>query len=385
MRLRVHNPLRNKRPRAGLPIRRQAGLTLIELLVALTILIGIMLAFSTILNQSRRVVTTSQRAMRSNAAAAAIIDVLQRSLRHTTQQGFLCIMKEDGNAPELYLTTAGAAISKTSNRIGTGSLVRIGLVPNANNPSANPPILYCQTWVLDPVSAGQDELDVLEGMDLSAAISFPRILPNLPLLTKGSGGTPAQPAPPSDPPDDMLDFINYPKTFDPPLSPPQGLTVPPDTIGQVNALWQVLASKCEALSITWTDGKIDPLTGNIEWYGVDYYMHENNTPLDPTDDFLAYTITDMPEGEDAIWQDRPGYFTANAENQTPPYFQFNAAGDESDGYGLYDNATPVYCALFTHHNQRVWPNTIRIRFRLIDENDANEVGTDYEVICPVGR
>ena len=366
MRLRVHNPLRNKRPRAGLPIRRQAGLTLIELLVSLTILLGIMLAFSIILNQSRRVVTTSQRAMRSNAAAAAIIDVLQRSLRNTTQQGFLCIMKVDGNAPELYLTTAGVAPSKTSSKIGTGSLVRIGLVANANA-SANLPILYCQAWVLHPDASNiTDAPDVLGEMDLSMAINFPRIDPN-PIV--------------SGLPNDMLDFINFPKAIG--ISPP-GLTVPPDTIADVNALWQVLASKCEALSITWTDGNIDPLTGNIEWYGVDYEMDDNNTPDDPTDDFPLYTIREMPEtyaiGGD--WPDRLGYDASIATNPTIN-IQFNAAGDDSDGYGLYN--APVYCALFTHHNQRIWPDALRIRFRLIAENDANEVGTDYEVICPVGR
>lgn len=78
--------------------RGARGVTLIELLVAVLILVVMILAFSRILSQGQVVVSRSQRAMRANAQAAAIAQVLRRDVAAITIDGFLYVGSEDAPA-----------------------------------------------------------------------------------------------------------------------------------------------------------------------------------------------------------------------------------------------------------------------------------------------
>ena len=88
------------------------GLTLIELLVSVTILVIMILAFGTILSQGQKVVTRSQRIIRANAQAAAIAQVFRRDVASITTDGFLHI--GSGDAPAMVFTSVGSFTSQTS-------------------------------------------------------------------------------------------------------------------------------------------------------------------------------------------------------------------------------------------------------------------------------
>ena len=92
--------------------RGARGVTLIELLVAVLILVLIILAFSRILSQAQLVVSRSQRTIRANAQAAAIAQVLRRDVAAITTDGFLYIGSVD--APALVFSAVGPFTARTS-------------------------------------------------------------------------------------------------------------------------------------------------------------------------------------------------------------------------------------------------------------------------------
>ena len=91
---------------------RARGLTLIELLVSVTILVIMILAFGTILSQGQRVVSRSQRIIRANAQVAAIAQVFRRDVGSITTDGFLHIGTSDG--PAMVFTAVGSFTSQNS-------------------------------------------------------------------------------------------------------------------------------------------------------------------------------------------------------------------------------------------------------------------------------
>lgn len=85
------------------------GVTLIELLVAVLVLVIMILAFSAILSQGQQVVSTSQRIIRANAQAAAIAQVFRRDVAAITTDGFLRIST---TSPALVFTAVGPFVSR---------------------------------------------------------------------------------------------------------------------------------------------------------------------------------------------------------------------------------------------------------------------------------
>lgn len=102
--------------------RSTRGLTLVELLVAVTILVIMILAFGSILSQGQTVVAKSQRMIRKNAQAAAIAQVFRRDVGSITADGFLHVGSSD--TPALVFTATGSYVSRTS---------RSGVVPPKGN------------------------------------------------------------------------------------------------------------------------------------------------------------------------------------------------------------------------------------------------------------
>ena len=332
------------------------GLTMIELMVAMTILIVMVLAFATILTQSRKVVSGAQATIRSNITTAAIALTFREDLRRATQHGFLCITQDLNGVPQLIVTEAGPTPSKTTDVVGTAGMTSYGLCNNTVAAN-NRPILYFQRWVLTP-EVRPAPSDVFSTYDLGNIQILPRFVVGL------SGGYP----------NDINDLISYLYgTFSPDL-PAYELSVPPRTLPEIQRLWQVLAADVQALSIMWTDGST--VATGVNWYGVDYSINDNGTPSDLTDDYPEYSVQDFPELLLGDWQGRG----ADATIGTLHYIQFDS--DLPDDYGQYADNT--YRALWTHHNQNNWPQAIRIRFRLGGNTDPND-DTTHEVICPVGR
>jgi len=220
--------------------RREAksgGVTLIELLVAVTILAVIMLSFAIIITQMRRVVSAGQANIESNSAATAIIHTIRSDLRRVTQHGLLCITQDSQDGPGyLIFVTAGPTPSKTVSDIGTGGVVALGLCDNAATSLLE--VLYYQRWVLAN-ALGDDVWNA----DLSQVQAHDRGWMN----------------------DFFVNSVlsNYPGGGS--VSP---VSIPAGTIDEVNGLWQVLADNCQSLSIMWTDGS--SFGGGLQWYGVMY-------------------------------------------------------------------------------------------------------------------
>jgi len=157
------------------------------------------------------------------------------------------------------------------------------------------------------------------------------------------------------------------------------IRIPANSLSDLNAMWQVLASQCYALSIQWTDGVHGDVNGNLYWYGVEGVVtNDNDTPNDPDDDTVRYDAYGNPNSNPSVpgpgipsktsWK---GAFAVD-----PSQIEFNA--------GM---AGEIYRALWTKDNQSNWPVAIRIRFRI--SNPAvigeGEAAREYEIVCPVGQ
>lgn len=69
--------------------RRRRGFTLVELLVAVSILVIMLMSFGQIISQSQTLVTRCQQIMRLNTTASIIGQLLQRDLLSISKEGYL--------------------------------------------------------------------------------------------------------------------------------------------------------------------------------------------------------------------------------------------------------------------------------------------------------
>jgi len=212
--------------------RSRRAFTILELLVAVTILLMMISMVGMILSSSRELAKTAQGKMRANAAAAAIAEVLRDDVRRGTKNGFLCVTEWKGRV-RLVATAAGHAQSLTVKDGGTGELICYGIDDNRADPaSTTNDILFRVGWILNESASGPDiwnldlsDLQLLPWADVNSAINA---------VLSGS------------------------KT--------DTLRVPPLTLADVGELWKVVATHCSNVSILWTDGTLDA-RGNLEWYG----------------------------------------------------------------------------------------------------------------------
>jgi len=186
------------------------GMTLIEMLVAVSVMAVMIMGFGQILSQAQRLVVTTQAVLQANNVARGIEQTVRNDIRRLSTSGFLFI---DGT--HMVFTTAGMNHSISGNAKGTGSVISYGLCTNSAA-GATGQILYRQGWVLDgnASSTGSDkwQLDLRELQILSEAE----------LAAKKDEAVAAAPA---------------------------SLTVPPETVTNISALWQMLATNCSSLQI----------------------------------------------------------------------------------------------------------------------------------------
>ena len=122
------------------------GMTLVELLVSISILVIIILLFSTILAKSQKLVSTSIKTLRSNAETISIVNVIRNDLFLISKQGFLCIT-ETNSQPIIIFIKIARSESIYSPIQSNVSCISYGMVPNQAL-NANDNILWRQGWVM---------------------------------------------------------------------------------------------------------------------------------------------------------------------------------------------------------------------------------------------
>jgi type II secretory pathway pseudopilin PulG len=289
------------------------GMTLVEMLVSITVLTVMILAFSSIMVQSQRFISIAQASRRSHALAASIGRVVRRDLRRASQNGFLAIASD--GTPLMVLTAAGISHSivvagPPEDTSGTGSLICYGECPNKATDRSDK-VLWRPEYIL--VGGETATKDILN-------YSFADIQSNVYDTARS-----------------ICQAVSQGR--------PSRIAVPPESLDDIDELWQVLAAGCSDLSITWTDGTVEeggPDQYDLHWYGVDR------------------------DGGNVVIKRDPGPQDPNG----PP-----------DGFDYFKH--------WDHTNQAEWPKAIKIRFRITDKNlPKNAFGVrafDYEVVCNIGQ
>ena len=212
-----------------------------ELMVSISIMSIIMLAFGGLLTQANQVVTDGERRMRSDAAASAISRIIRKDIRQATKNGFLRIGKS-----VFVIVTAGQTESSFSNITGDGAVIIYGRDDKSN-------VLYRKVLVLSkksPVDNDPDDGDDKEIVDClvwdDGTGKRGMNLAELQVLSDAKMG-------------ELIDHM---------VKPPENMQYPPDTLLQVTKTsWMVLAGGCEELQIAHqSPGKSDWKEGSPATY-----------------------------------------------------------------------------------------------------------------------
>jgi hypothetical protein len=219
-----------------------------EVLVSVTVLTILILAFGQVLASAQKLVNYSLAAARANAAANAIQFAIRQDLTSLSQGGFLRI-EDNGNNDRIYFAAAGVSHSVAGGVTGEndamGAVVGYGTC-TAEGLDAGVPgnILWRGNWMLNnrTASAAADfapwefsDLWTNTG-DLDAAIAA---FPNNSVYA------------------------------------PDSLTSPPTTPAQMQLLWKYLALGCTEFNVDWSDGSGWAPPGTYTW-------KRTNTNLDTT-------------------------------------------------------------------------------------------------------
>jgi len=229
------------------------GLTLIELLVSVTILTVMILAFSVILTQSQRFVSVSQATRRSYALAATVARIIRSDVRRASQNGFLAVGADAEGNGRLVFSTAGTRYSLVTDTSGSGSIICYGLVMNDLDQAKT--ILWRPEFIFDDQQNQPGVQTNEDGVSMSSVS-----LQAMPRDPNGAGLSLR---------DVASAFVNK--------SPASRLRVPPRDTDEIEDLWQVLGTNCIDFSVMWTNGTTrdeDPTNpvddpNAVKWYGVD--------------------------------------------------------------------------------------------------------------------
>jgi len=132
--------------------RRFRGFTLIELMVSISIMSIIMLAFGGLMTRTNIVVTQGEKRMRADAAASAISRLIRNDIRKMTKNGFLRMSPD-----KLMFVIAGKTQSAFSEQSGDGAIIVYGRDEDSN-------VLYRKILVLAkkaPTTEGNKVVDCL--------------------------------------------------------------------------------------------------------------------------------------------------------------------------------------------------------------------------------
>jgi prepilin-type N-terminal cleavage/methylation domain-containing protein len=317
---------RLRRDRSAIPtgprVRNlSAGFTLVELMVSITILTAIILIVSTLLSNAQRAVNLSQSTITADADARAVTGRIRADLAALTTEGFLAIYTDTNDRQHLVFTAVGSYKSMTE--------------------------------AVDPVVANAARIDYGRTGDSDKNVLWRRAV-----LLNGESGQPATTRGDMEEisladykvwnrteiDDSLYNAVgNYTweaKTFNCFVTPPV-ITLPPNSLADLDDLWPYLVRPCTNLQIEWTDGELDT-NEMLLWYN-------SVAPKAP-----AWT------GRDAAHQD-------------------NNPGD-NDAME-YDAGGSRYCALWTYAKKDNWPLALRITFTM----GTGDTAQTYEVIVDLPR
>ena len=105
------------------PTARTRGLTLIELMVSMAIIVIIVLAVGQIMSSAQKIVSVGQASMRANSKVGALKTAIRDDLRRASKMGFLYIDCPDGVHARLAFVTAGPSESIVGGGTGNGAVV----------------------------------------------------------------------------------------------------------------------------------------------------------------------------------------------------------------------------------------------------------------------
>lgn len=241
----------------NLPSPNHRGMTLIELMVAVSIMVIMIMGFGLILTASQRVVSTSQSAFRSNATAEAITRAIRHDLNNIKPGDYLCILSgssdSPGSSPILFHKPAGAPVhSMTHNLAGSTYLLSYGLKTNRNAAITSADRLLLRRRIVDvPGADAGPNWDCWNIPDIYSRLDFYNysLFPFANDFYDSMTGVP----------DTKYNNwnLNPDTNWNDQVDP---IGIPAQNPNDVARLWQVLASEVNGLSIMWWDGS--------KWCGV---------------------------------------------------------------------------------------------------------------------
>jgi type II secretory pathway pseudopilin PulG len=232
-------------------------MTLVEMLVAISVLAVMILAVSSILVQTQRFISAAQENRRSHAMAFTIARIIRRDLRRVSKDGFLCITNDAGKST-LIFSTAGPVTGINESTKGDGSIVCYGQQSYTSSIESGKtgtylwrPEYICNCTTGAPSTA-------IEGERINVNFSTIRQC----AASSGDANSPFTLQALAD---------NVAST-----TPGSNMQLPPATATQLKNLWQVLVTNIDKFQVSWTYG--DKSGGNLNWQtGPKLWTHQNQT------------------------------------------------------------------------------------------------------------
>ena len=266
----IHDNPRSTRPadaRLGRGLRGRwsaAGMTLVEMLVAISVLAVMILSVSTILVQTQRFISAAQENRRSHAMAFTIARIIRRDLRRVSKDGFLCVTSGAGGSM-LIFSTAGPVTGINESTKGDGSIVCYG----QQSTSSGTKYLWRPEYICNCTTG-----------TASPDISGERINVNFSILRQCAASSGDANSPP---------FTLQALADKVASTTPGNMQLPPATATQLKNLWQVLVTNIDKFQVSWTDGT-KGTDGNLKWQTTSLLCtHKNQT------DWTSQNITGWPK------------------------------------------------------------------------------------------
>ena len=235
-------------------------MTLVEMLVAVSVLAVMILAVSSILVQTQRFISAAQENRRSHAMAFTIARIIRRDLNRVSKDGFLSISSGGNSGSMLVFSTAGPASGINNPVKGDGSI-----------------ICYAQQTCTDGRDTSKKEVYLWRPEYIcncttstpSATFEGERINVNFSVLRSCATGD-------SNSPFQLQSLVSAAAG----KAPGSSFKLPPTNASQIEDLWQVLVVAIEEFKVEWTDGTKDS-SGILTWSsapGLWTHQNQDNWP-----------------------------------------------------------------------------------------------------------
>jgi len=231
-------------------------MTLVEMLVAISVLAVMILAVSSILVQTQRFISAAQENRRSHAMAFTIARIIRRDLSRVSKDGFLSITSGGNSGSLLAFSTAGP-VSGINNPVkGDGSIVCYAqqTCKSSADSSTNEIYLWRPEFICN-CTTGKP----------SATFEGERINVNFSVLRSCASNN-------ANSPFQLQALVNAAAD----QAPGNSLQLPPVKASQIEDLWQVLVVAIDEFKVEWTNGQMN--SGLLVWNSTPMlWTHENQT------------------------------------------------------------------------------------------------------------